>query len=138
MMFGPLARISPSDAIFTWTPGIGLPTVPNLGRSYGLNASTGDVSVSPYPDGHEPRAVEEPPDFGGERRASRHEQLDAPAGARAQLREHQPVRDRVPDCEAWWHRDAREAVGGPLLAHPLGPQKNLALQGAARERGLEH
>src|SRR2546421_1824708 len=24
MMFGPLARISPSDAIFTWTPGIGL------------------------------------------------------------------------------------------------------------------
>src|SRR2546422_6359089 len=46
MTFGPLARISPSAAIRIWTPGMGLPTTPSLGRPRGVRVSTGDVSRS--------------------------------------------------------------------------------------------
>ena len=42
-------RISPSSAIFTSTPGIGLPTVPNLKKSGCPIVITGLVSVKPYP-----------------------------------------------------------------------------------------
>src|SRR6185437_10393168 len=49
MIFGPLARISPSAAILMVTPGMTVPTVPSLGFCGGLRVRTGDVSVSPYP-----------------------------------------------------------------------------------------
>src|SRR5690242_1601972 len=49
MMFGPLARISPSAAILMVTPGIAVPTVPSLGFWGGFSVSTGEVSVRPYP-----------------------------------------------------------------------------------------
>ena len=47
MMFGPRARISPSSAIRSSTPGIARPTVPTRGASGGLTVSMGDVSVRP-------------------------------------------------------------------------------------------
>ena len=47
MMFGPLARISPSPAISTSTPGIGLPTVPIFTASWLLTEITGEVSERP-------------------------------------------------------------------------------------------
>ena len=43
----PRARISPSSAIFTSTPGSARPTEPNLNFVGLLNVSTGHVSVSP-------------------------------------------------------------------------------------------
>ncbi len=46
-MLGPRARISPSPAILSWTPGRLWPTEPNLKRSGRLNVSAGHVSVSP-------------------------------------------------------------------------------------------
>ena len=49
MIFGPLAKISPSSAIFKSTLSNFTPTVPNLIFSGVLLVRTGEVSVKPYP-----------------------------------------------------------------------------------------
>jgi hypothetical protein len=46
-MFGPLASISPSEAILISTPGRAFPTVPNLKSSIRFAAITGEDSVKP-------------------------------------------------------------------------------------------
>ena len=47
--FSPLTKISPSSAIFTWFPLNGGPTVSTFILCIGLQLTTGDVSVNPYP-----------------------------------------------------------------------------------------
>ena len=47
--FSPRTRISPSSAIFTSTPAMGLPTAPLVAWSGWLSVTIGAVSVRPYP-----------------------------------------------------------------------------------------
>src|SRR5207247_10482308 len=83
-------------------------------------------------------AVEELGDLRRQRRAAGHEELDTAPGARAQLRDHQPVGDGAAEREPGGDRHAGETVVGPLLADPLRPEEDLALDGGAGERVLQY
>ena len=82
-------------------------------------------------------AEEELGDLHRERGAAGDEEPDAASGPGAQLREHQPVGDGAPEREPGRDGDARETVVRPLLADPLRPEEDLALDRGAGEGVLQ-
>ncbi len=86
----------------------------------------------------EPGRVEELGDLGRERRASRDEIADVAACPFAQFREHQRVGDAILHAEQAARLVPREFLGGPAIAHTLGPEEDSGLEPAGGECVVEH
>ena len=140
MTCGPRVRISPSAAIFTSTPAIGLPTVPMrkcVRRVDGDHRRRLGEAVAL--EDHQAGGVEELVDLRRERRAAGDEVAQPPAGARLELREHELLRDRVLQREQPARLAAGELHVGPPVGDAARPEEDLLLRRAPPdERVLEH
>ncbi len=129
MTFGPLTMISPSPAILTSTPGMGLPTVPNLRLAkvlHGDDRRRLGQTVSLQDD--EAERVEELGDVFGQGRAARDEEPDAAARLFQDLGEDQLVGEAQPALEGGRDRLAAQAQGAAFPADAEGPVKDLLFQ----------
>ena len=112
---------------------------PDLDALRRIDGQHGRRLGEPVPLRHgEAGAEEELCDLRAERCTPREEQLEAAAGARPQLGEHEPVRERMLQGEARGHPQPCQTVGRPVFACALRPEEDASLDPAPRERVLEH
>jgi hypothetical protein len=129
MMFGPRARISPSSATLSSTPGIAWTVHGEHRRGLGQAVAFVDLDSS---------APEELGDVGRQGRAPGDREFEAPAEARADLAEHQLVGEGKLDTEHAGGLLAPQPVGYGAASDAARPFEDLLLRCRAPGDVLEH